>query len=67
MLINFSFNVMKAITPLVGGYLFAQSLELPFFITAILYTIATLTFYFLFRKRDDRSDLTNGDPPLNKL
>jgi MFS family permease len=51
---NFSFNVMKAITPLVGGYLFARSLELPFFITAVLYTIATITFYLFFRKRDDR-------------
>ena len=63
---NFSFNVMKAITPLVGGYLFAQSLGLPFFITAILYAIATLTFYFLFRKRDDRSALPDEDPPLKR-
>jgi MFS family permease len=60
---NFSFNVTKAITPLVGGYLFAQSLGLPFFITAILYAIATLTFYFLFRKRDDRETLPDEDPP----
>jgi MFS family permease len=57
---NFSFNVMKAITPLVGGYLFAQSLELPFFITAILYTIATITFYVFFRKKDDRTDMSDG-------
>jgi len=51
---DFSFNVMKAITPLWGGYLFAQSLELPFFITAVFYAAATVMFYFFFRKRDDR-------------
>lgn len=63
---NFSFNVMKAVTPLVGGYLFAQSLELPFFITAILYTVATVTFFIFFRRRDDRSIITDGDISLKR-
>jgi MFS family permease len=51
---NFSFNGARSITPIIAGYLFAWSLELPFFLTAILYTIATTSFYYFFRKRDDR-------------
>ncbi|UCF07427.1 MAG: MFS transporter [Thermoplasmata archaeon] len=61
---DFSFNVMKAITPLAGGFLFAQSLELPFFITALLYTIATITFFLFFRKRDDRSVINSNGSTL---
>lgn len=52
---NFSFNSMKALTPLFGGYLFERSLELPFLLTAILYIIATIAFFFFFRRRDDRA------------
>jgi MFS family permease len=52
---NFSFNSMKALTPLVAGYLFERSLELPFLLTAILYIVATITFYFFFKKKDDRT------------
>jgi MFS family permease len=50
---NFSFNSMKAITPLVAGYLFQYSLQLPFFITAVLYIIGTVAFFMFFRKKDD--------------
>lgn len=63
---NFSFNVMKAITPLAGGYLFARSLELPFLTTAVLYTIATVTFYIFFRKKDDRTVIPNGYQSMKK-
>jgi MFS family permease len=52
---NFSFNSMKAITPLVAGYLFEISLEIPFFITAVLYIIGTVSFYIFFKGRDDRA------------
>jgi MFS family permease len=51
---DFSFNSMKAITPLIAGYLFEISLELPFLITAVLYIIATISFFSFFRKADDR-------------
>ena len=51
---NSSFNSMKAITPLAAGYLFELSLEIPFFITAVLYIIGTVSFYMFFRRKDDR-------------
>ncbi len=51
---NFSFNGTRAITPIIAGYLFEWSLEVPFFLTAILYAIATITFYSFFKKSDDR-------------
>jgi MFS family permease len=51
---NFSFNSMKAITPLAAGYLFEMSLQIPFFITAVLYIIGTVSFYTFFRGKDDR-------------
>jgi hypothetical protein len=52
--IQFSFNSMKAITPLIAGYLFEISLEIPFFITAALYIVGTISFYIFFRGRDDK-------------
>lgn len=52
---NFSFNALRAVTPLVAGYLFQKSLELPFLITAVLYAIATTAFYLFFRGKDDKS------------
>jgi MFS family permease len=57
---NFSFNSMKALTPLFGGYLFEKSLELPFLLTAILYIIATIAFFFFFRKKDDKNHEPNN-------
>jgi MFS family permease len=56
---NFSFNSMKAITPLVAGYLFESSLELPFFITAILYIIGTISFYMFFKRKDDSKTISS--------
>jgi MFS family permease len=53
---NFSFNSMKALTPLIAGYLFNVSLNLPFFITAVLYIIGTTSFYLFFRRKDDRKE-----------
>jgi hypothetical protein len=44
---------MKAITPLVAGYLYQQSLELPFLICAGLYSVATVTFFIFFRHRKE--------------
>jgi MFS family permease len=58
---NFSFNSMKAITPLVAGYLFEFSLQLPFFITAVLYIIGTIAFYMFFKRKDDR----RSEPKIN--
>lgn len=50
---NFSFNGTKALTPLIAGYLFNWSLQIPFLITACLYIIGTAAFYFFFKKKDD--------------
>jgi MFS family permease len=61
---NFSFNSMKAITPLIAGYLFNISLNLPFFITAVLYIIGTTSFYLFFRRKDDRKN--ESDISANK-
>ena len=51
---NFSFNGTKAVTPLIAGYLFDWSLQIPFLITAGLYIVGTVTFYIFFIKKDDR-------------
>lgn len=51
---SFAFNSMRALTPLAAGYIFDISLALPFMITAVLYTIAIISFYLFFRRRDDR-------------
>jgi MFS family permease len=60
---NFSFNGTKALTPLVAGYLFDLSLQIPFFITAGLYIVGTAAFYIFFKKKDDRisADAIEGD------
>lgn len=60
---NFSFNSMKAITPLLAGYLFETSLQLPFFITAVLYIIGTASFYVFFKRKDDRK----SDSPISEV
>lgn len=52
--INFSFNGTKALTPLIAGYLFDWSLQIPFLITAGLYIVGTAAFHLFFRKKDDR-------------
>lgn len=65
--INFSFNLTKAITPLAAGYLFQMSLELPFMITAVLYSIATVTFYLFFRKMDDKVKDKGSVPVLDHM
>lgn len=50
---NFSFNGLRAVTPFIAGFLFEISLEVPFLITAVLYTIATTSFYLFFRGKED--------------
>jgi MFS family permease len=51
---GFSFNSMRALTPLIAGFIFNISLALPFMITAVLCTIAIIAFYLFFRRRDDK-------------
>jgi MFS family permease len=51
---NFSFNGTKALTPLIAGYLFEWSLQVPFLITAGLYIVGTAAFYIFFKKKDDK-------------
>ncbi|UCG68500.1 MAG: MFS transporter [Thermoplasmata archaeon] len=50
---SFSFNSMKALTPLAAGYIYGFNLELPFLICASFYIAATILFYLFFRRRDD--------------
>jgi MFS family permease len=50
---NFSFNGTKALTPLIAGYLFEWSLQVPFLITAGLYIVGSAAFYIFFIKKDD--------------
>jgi predicted MFS family arabinose efflux permease len=59
---NLSFNATKAVTPFVAGYIFEVSLEIPFLITAALYTVATIAFYWFFRKKDDKESDIAGCP-----
>jgi MFS family permease len=51
---SFSFNSMRAITPLAAGYLFGISLALPFLIAAVFYTIAVIAFYVLFIGKEEK-------------
>jgi len=53
---NFSFNLPKGITPGIAGYIFAVNLELPFFICAAFYITATIIFFTVFGKQDDKKE-----------
>lgn len=53
---NFSFNVPKGLSPGIAGFIFEFDLELPFFICAGFYMMATIMFFLAFRRFDDRSD-----------
>lgn len=51
---SFSFNSMKAVTPLAAGFIYSTNLELPFLICASFYIVATILFYLFFRRKDDK-------------
>jgi MFS family permease len=59
---NFSFNVPKGLTPGIAGFIYSFNLELPFFICAAFYTVATIIFYMAFRKRDDKEEPMEPGP-----
>ncbi|AFZ70575.1 Major Facilitator Superfamily transporter [Caldisphaera lagunensis DSM 15908] len=49
-LINFLDSIPRSVGPSIGGYFFYLGyLNLPFFITSVLYSIATAGFYILFK------------------
>lgn len=49
-LINLIDSIPRSFGPFIGGYLFyLGNLNLPFFITAVLYTISTIGFYLFFK------------------
>jgi MFS family permease len=54
---NFCFNLPKGIAPGIAGFIYAVNLELPFFICAAFYTVATIVFFMAFRKHDDKVDV----------
>jgi hypothetical protein len=64
---NFSFNVPKGLTPGIGGYIYEYNLELPFFICAGFYIIATILFFFSFRGRDDLGSSKDDDEDIRHI
>ena len=58
---NFSFNVPKGLTPGIGGYIYEYNLELPFFICAAFYIVATILFFVSFRGSDDLGSSNEDD------
>jgi len=54
---QFAFDAPKSLTPFIAGFIFLLSLEMPFYICAVFYSLATAMFFILFRKKDDKLGL----------
>lgn len=51
---GFVFSGLNSISPGIAGYIYERNINLPFFMCAILYTIATIIFFVYFRRKDDK-------------
>ncbi len=53
-----------AVGSFIGGYIMGISLDLPFYICAAFYGLATVTYYIFFRKMDDAPNQSSTEPSV---
>jgi MFS family permease len=63
---RFSFDGLKGLTPGIAGFIYEWDLELPFFICAAFYAVATVIFFGTFRNKDDKVKDNKRDRSLKK-